>query len=112
MTPVLVTGTPLAHLRWDGARQPGGDLPTVLMLHGVGGGRAAWDVSGTGAMLAAAGYTALSADFPGYGASAPVQPYDLAGMAAGAAAPPPPPPPACCTTCATQTGSGREFLSG
>ena len=84
MTPVLVTGMPLAHLRWDGTRlpgQPAADRPTVLMLHGVGGGRAAWDVSGTGAMLAQAGFTALSADFPGYGLSAPVQPYDLAGMA-------------------------------
>ena len=84
MTPALVTRTPLAHLRWDGARQPGqpaGGRPTVLMLHGVGGGRQAWDVSGTGAALAAAGFTALAADFPGYGLSAPVQPYDLAGMA-------------------------------
>jgi 3-oxoadipate enol-lactonase len=75
MTPVLVTGTSLAHLRWAGGGQ------TVLMLHGVGGGRAAWDVSGTGAMLAQAGFTALSADFPGYGLSAAVHPYDLAGMA-------------------------------
>jgi len=84
MTARLVTGLPLAHLRWAGNRPPGqpaAERSTVLMLHGVGGGRAAWDVSGTGAMLAAAGFTALSADFPGYGDSAPVQPYDLAGMA-------------------------------
>lgn len=84
MTPVLVTGTPLAHLRWDASPLPGQPAvgrPTVLMLHGVGGGRLAWDVSGTGAALAAAGFTALAADFPGYGLSAPVQPYDLAGMA-------------------------------
>lgn len=75
MTAQLVTNTPLAHLRWDGGGQ------TVLMLHGVGGGRQAWEVSGTGDALAAAGFTALAADFPGYGLSAPVQPYDLAGMA-------------------------------
>ncbi len=75
MTPTLVTHTPLTHLRWDGGGQ------TVLLLHGVGGGRQAWDGSGTGAALAAAGFTALAADFPGYGLSAPVQPYDLAGMA-------------------------------
>ncbi len=82
MTPQLVTGGPLAHLRWDAFRAPGAPVqPTVLLLHGVGGGRAAWDVSGTGAALAAAGFTALSADFPGYGESPPVQPYDLAGMA-------------------------------
>lgn len=88
VTPTLVTSTPLAHLRWDGAA-PAGPLatpqaatrPVVLMLHGVGGGREAWAVSGTGAALAAAGFTALAADFPGYGLSAPVQPYDLAGMA-------------------------------
>jgi pimeloyl-ACP methyl ester carboxylesterase len=80
----LVTSTPLAHLRWDGGGQAvpaAARRPVVLMLHGVGGGRQAWDVSGTGAALAAAGFTALAADFPGYGLSAPVQPYDLAGMA-------------------------------
>lgn len=84
MTPALVTSTPLAHLRWDAdplPAQPAGGRPMVLMLHGVGGGRQAWDVSGTGAALAAAGFTALAADFPGYGLSATVQPYDLAGMA-------------------------------
>lgn len=81
MTPQLVTRTPLAHLRWDGGGAP------VLLMHGVGGGREAWsDVcmgpgAGTGVALAAAGFTALAVDFPGYGLSAPVEPYDLAGMA-------------------------------
>ena len=56
-------------------------------MHGVGGGREAWadacmgPGAGTGAALAAAGFTALAVDFPGYGLSAPVEPYDLAGLA-------------------------------
>ena len=76
--PQLVTDTPLAHLRWHGAGPP------VVLLHGVGGGRGAWDASGsdTGATLAAAGYTVLAIDFPGYGLSASIEPYHLAGMAA------------------------------
>ena len=76
--PRLVTDTALAHLRWDG----GG--PPVVLLHGVGGGRSAWDDSGsnTGAVLAAAGHAVLPLDFPGYGLSANIEPYDLAGMAA------------------------------
>ena len=75
MSPSLVTQTPLAHFCWGGAGT------TVLLLHGVGGGRQAWQISGTGAALAVAGFHVLAADFPGYGLSAPVQPYTLAGMA-------------------------------
>ena len=44
----LVRDAPLAHLRWGhGARM-------AVLLHGIGGGRAAWDdaLSGTGAALA------------------------------------------------------------
>ncbi len=74
--PQPVTHTALAHQRWGAGGTP------VLLLHGVGGGRQAWDVSGTGAALAAAGFTALAADLPGYGASLPVAPSTLAGMAA------------------------------
>ena len=76
--PRLVTDTALAHLRWDS----GG--PPVVLLHGVGGDRGAWDASGsdTGATLAAAGHTVLAIDFPGFGLSADIEPYDLAGMAA------------------------------
>ena len=78
LTARLVTDLPLAHLRWHG----GG--PPVVLLHGVGGGRGAWDAGGsnTGAALAAAGHAVLAIDFPGYGLSASIEPYDLAGMAA------------------------------
>jgi len=76
--PRLVTDSPLAHLRWQG------EGPPVVLLHGVGGGRGAWDAGGsnTGAALAAAGHTVLAVDFPGYGLSAAIEPYDLAGLAA------------------------------
>ncbi len=76
--PRLVTDSPLAHLRWDGAGPP------VVLLHGVGGGRGAWDADGsdTGAALAAAGHAVLAMDFPGYGLSATIEPHDLAGLAA------------------------------
>lgn len=79
--PRLVSNTPLAHLRWDGAGPP------VVLLHGVGGGRSIWDApdaggSNTGAALAAAGHMVLAMDFPGYGLSASIEPYDLAGLAA------------------------------
>ena len=82
----LVAAAPLAHLRWDSSPSaaPG---PLVVLLHGVGGGREAWGAagSGSGAALAAAGYTAVAVDFPGYGQSATIAPYDLAGMAAAVA---------------------------
>lgn len=80
MTPTLVTDAPLAHLRW-------GQGPAVVLLHGVGGGRQAWGetMSDTGAALAAAGFTALAVDLPGYGLSPAIEPYDLAGLAAAVA---------------------------
>ncbi|MFZ2651435.1 MAG: alpha/beta hydrolase, partial [Burkholderiaceae bacterium] len=73
----LVLDAPLAHLRWGK-----GDTAVVL-LHGVGGGRQAWGDahSGTGAALAAAGYLAIAADFPGYGESPTIVPYDMARLA-------------------------------
>jgi pimeloyl-ACP methyl ester carboxylesterase len=75
--PALVRDAPLAHLRWGR-----GDR-VVVLLHGVGGGREAWGdaMSGTGSMLAEAGYTAVAVDLPGYGDSAAVEPYDMAGLA-------------------------------
>jgi len=78
----LVTQAPLAHLRWGSTGRP------VVMLHGVGGGRLAWDdaVSGTGAALGQAGWQAVAADFQGYGLSPRIDPYTLAGMAASVVA--------------------------
>jgi pimeloyl-ACP methyl ester carboxylesterase len=50
-------------------------VSTLLFLHGVGGGRAAWDRQLP--YFAARGYRALAWDQPGYGGTAPVDPYDL-----------------------------------
>jgi 3-oxoadipate enol-lactonase len=79
---VLVRDAPLAHLRWGQ-----GDRVAVL-LHGVGGGREAWGdlMSGTGSALDQAGYTAIAPDLPGYGDSASIEPYSMAGLAASVVA--------------------------
>jgi pimeloyl-ACP methyl ester carboxylesterase len=82
MTPQIVTDAPLAHLRW------GDGTTAVWLLHGVGGGSAAWSdpLCGTGSALATAGYLAIAVDFPGYGASPTIAPYTLAGVAQSLAA--------------------------
>jgi len=82
MPPLLVRDAPLAHLRWGQAGA------VVVLLHGVGGGREAWGdaMSGTGAALAEAGYSAVAVDLPGYGDSASIEPYDTAGLAAAVVA--------------------------
>ena len=82
MTPTLVTDAPLAHWRW------GAGEVAVVMLHGVGGGRDAWSdaTSGTGAVLAEAGYLAIAPDLPGYGDSPPMAPYTMAALADAVAA--------------------------
>lgn len=72
--PALAVDAPLAHLRWGDAG------PLVVLLHGIGGGREGW--ASTGAALAAAGFRALAVDQPGYGLTPPIEPFDLAGMAA------------------------------
>lgn len=77
MAATFTYDAPLAHLRWGQGER------TVVMLHGIGGGREAWGdaISGTGAALAEAGYTAIAPDLPGYGDSLSVAPFDMAGLA-------------------------------
>jgi pimeloyl-ACP methyl ester carboxylesterase len=50
-------------------------LSTLLFLHGVGGGRAAWDRQV--AYFGALGHRVHAWDQPGYGGTPPVDPYDL-----------------------------------
>jgi pimeloyl-ACP methyl ester carboxylesterase len=54
-------------------------VSTLLFLHGVGGGHAAWDRQLP--YFAARGYRALAWDQPGYGGTQPVDPYDLEQVA-------------------------------
>jgi pimeloyl-ACP methyl ester carboxylesterase len=54
-------------------------VSTLLFLHGVGGGHAAWDRQLP--YFTARGYRALAWDQPGYGGAAPVDPYDLEQVA-------------------------------
>lgn len=53
--------------------------PTVLMLHGVGGGHLAFAPQVES--LASSGYRAVAWDMPGYGRSAPIEPYTFKGLA-------------------------------
>ncbi len=62
--PVLVREAALAHLR-HGPADPSRLL--AVLLHGIGGGREGW--ASTGPALAAAGFTVLAVDLPGYGHS-------------------------------------------
>lgn len=59
-----------------------GSGPTVLMLHGIGGGHQAFAPQVE--TLARAGYRAVSWDMPGYGRSAPIEPYTFKGLAQSA----------------------------
>jgi pimeloyl-ACP methyl ester carboxylesterase len=56
-----------------------GGGPTVLMLHGIGGGHLAFAPQVE--TLATAGYRAVAWDMPGYGRSAPIEPYTFKGLA-------------------------------
>jgi 3-oxoadipate enol-lactonase len=61
----------------------GQGLPVVVLLHGVGGGRAIWSEHGSGTVqaLAAAGAQAIAIDLPGYGDSPLPEHLTLPGMA-------------------------------
>jgi pimeloyl-ACP methyl ester carboxylesterase len=56
-----------------------GHGPTVLMLHGIGGGHLAFAPQVE--TLASCGYRAVAWDMPGYGHSAPIEPYTFKGLA-------------------------------
>jgi len=56
-----------------------GSGPTVLMLHGIGGGHRAFAPQVE--TLASLGYRAVAWDMPGYGRSAPIEPYTFKGLA-------------------------------
>ena len=57
-----------------------GGGPTVLLLHGIGGGHLAFAPQVE--TLASSGYRAVAWDMPGYGHSAPIEPYTFKGLAA------------------------------
>ena len=57
-----------------------GSGPTVLMLHGIDGGRLAFAPQVES--LASAGYRAGAGEMAGYGRRAPLEPYTLKGLAA------------------------------
>ena len=56
-----------------------GGGPTILMLHGIGGGHLSFAPQVES--LATAGYRAVAWDMPGYGHSAPIEPYTFKGLA-------------------------------
>lgn len=56
-----------------------GQGPTVLMLHGIGGGHLAFAPQVE--TFASSGYRAVAWDMPGYGRSAPIEPYTFKGLA-------------------------------
>ena len=56
-----------------------GGGPTVLMLHGIGGGHLAFAPQVE--TLASSGYRAVAWDMPGYGRSAPIEPFTFKGLA-------------------------------
>lgn len=51
----------------------------IFLLHGVGGGKGAWPFNMPA--LADAGYHVIAWDAPGYGGSAPIEPYDMKQVA-------------------------------
>lgn len=56
-----------------------GSGPTLLMLHGIGGGHRAFAPQVE--TFATSGYRAVAWDMPGYGKSPPIEPYTFKGLA-------------------------------
>ncbi|AOY93197.1 alpha/beta hydrolase [Cupriavidus sp. USMAA2-4] len=83
--PSTPAGAPARRLHANGIAtlEQGEGTVTVVLLHGIGGGKAAWPEQL--AALARAGYRALAWDMPGYGDSALIDPYDFDGLAAALA---------------------------
>jgi 3-oxoadipate enol-lactonase len=61
-----------------------GSGPTILMLHGIGGGSSAFAPQLES--YSSQGFRAVAWDMPGYGSSAPIEPYTFKGLAESAAA--------------------------
>jgi pimeloyl-ACP methyl ester carboxylesterase len=80
LEPRRIVAAPLAHWRWDAS---GAGRGHAVLLHGIGGGSAAWadGLAATGSALAAVGVTALAVDLPGYGDSPAIVPLTMAAMA-------------------------------
>lgn len=68
--------------------QAGQGPDAVLLLHGIGGGRALWGDAGSGSLqaIAALGCRAVAPDLPGYGGSAASGPPSLVDMVDAVAA--------------------------
>jgi 3-oxoadipate enol-lactonase len=60
-----------------------GSGPTILMLHGIGGGSQAFAPQLES--FSSQGFRAVAWDMPGYGNSAPIEPYTFKGLANSAA---------------------------
>lgn len=60
-----------------------GSGPTIVMLHGIGGGSSAFAPQLEN--FSARGFRAVAWDMPGYGSSAPIEPYTFKGLAQSAA---------------------------
>jgi 3-oxoadipate enol-lactonase len=61
-----------------------GSGPTILMLHGIGGGSQAFAPQLES--FSSRGFRAVAWDMPGYGSSSPIEPYTFKGLAQSAAA--------------------------
>ena len=64
---------------WAEAGHGGPDRPTLVFLHGIGGGKQGF--AAQLAFFAAQGYRSLAWDMPGYGDSAMMAPYDFENLA-------------------------------
>ena len=87
-TPPLWEGAParegIPDIREQGLAPAEKNKPVLVFLHGIGGRASGW--APIQQACAAAGYTSLAWDMPGYGDSPSIAPYDFDGMADALAA--------------------------